>query len=131
MHNLPNTIKSIRDNAIADAHKVEEKDLAGKAENARKKNITENKPTGSTKPKDASKPATLTADQMDTAKRLGITSKAGLAKYAKMMKNKGGKAVLFCFLSHGIIFIHAFSCELCRLKLVIITDRSTQIKKQA
>ena len=89
LHQLPNTLKNIREQAIADAQKAGGKDLAAKAESARKKGITEKKATGSSKPKDASKPATLTHDQMETAKRLGITTKAQLAKYAKILKVKG------------------------------------------
>lgn len=90
--NLPETIKKIKEEAIKEASKTSEKDLAKKAEEARKKNIDASKPAGSKGKGDETKAVSLTANQMETLKRIsgGTPTKAQIARYAKMVGAKGG-----------------------------------------
>ena len=73
--------------------KISDKDLAKKAEEARKKNIKASQPAKGKGSTDETKAASLTPDQLDTAKRLGLTTKAQLSRYAKMVGvgNKSGE----------------------------------------
>ena len=91
---LPKTIEDIKKKAKEDALKISDKDLAKKAEEARKKNIKASQPAkGKGSSPDETKAASLTPDQLDTAKRLGLTTKAQLSRYAKMVGvgNKSGE----------------------------------------
>ena len=91
LHSLPKTIEDIKAKAKAEALKMSEKELAEKAEKARKKNIDASKPAGKGgKPPDDTKAASLSPDQQETAKRLGLTTKVQLARYAKLVGSKSG-----------------------------------------
>uniref|UniRef100_A0A6M3JYL0 Uncharacterized protein n=2 Tax=viral metagenome TaxID=1070528 RepID=A0A6M3JYL0_9ZZZZ len=90
--NLPQTIENIKKTAKEEALKMSEKELAEKAEKARKKNIDASKPAGKGKSGDDLKAVSLSADQLDTLKRIvgQHPTKAQIARYSKMSGNKSG-----------------------------------------
>ena len=90
---LPETIKQIKEKVKAEVLETSEKDLAEKAEKARKKNIDATKPASKGKKSpDDTQAVSLTADQLDTLKRIvgPKPTKAQIARYSKMAGNKGG-----------------------------------------
>ncbi len=90
LKSLPDTIKKIKEEAKAEAVKTSEKDLASKAEEARKKKINESKPGSRGQSSEETKAASLSANELETAKRLGFTTKAQVEKYAKMLRSRRG-----------------------------------------
>ena len=90
--NLPQTIENIKKTAKEEALKMSEKELAKKAEKARKKNIDASKPAGKGKSGDDLKAVSLSADQMDTLKRIvgQNPTKTQIARYSRMAGNKSG-----------------------------------------